>query len=228
VTVAAVITAAGSGTRLGAAVPKALLPIEGRALVAWALDGICQTADAVVVTAPESHLDAFREAVDGRATVVAGGVTRQESVALGLAELALAANDIVLIHDAARAFQPVDTMRATVAAVEAGADGAIPVLPVVDTLVAAPRPDGSLGEPVDRDAFRTVQTPQTFRAGVALDAHARGRAGATDDATLARELGYRIVAVDGHEWGFKVTRPADLPLALHVASLFEDPAKEDA
>lgn len=227
-TVAAVVTAAGSGTRLGASVPKALLPVEGRALVAWALDGICQAADAVVVTAPGPHLDAFREAVDGRATVVAGGSTRQESVALGLAALALADEDIVLIHDAARAFQPVDTMRATIDAVEAGADGAIPVLPVVDTLVAAPAADGSLGDPVDRDAFRAVQTPQTFRARVALDAHARGRADATDDATLARELGYRIVAVDGHEWGFKVTRPADLPLALHIASQVEDPAKEDA
>ncbi|GIG53721.1 2-C-methyl-D-erythritol 4-phosphate cytidylyltransferase [Demequina activiva] len=221
-TVAAVVTAAGSGTRLGADVPKALLPIEGRALVAWALDGVCETADAVVVTAPAAHLDAFREAVDGRATVVAGGQARQQSVALGLAALDLADHDIVLIHDAARAFQPVETMRATVAAVESGADGAIPVLPVVDTLVAAPAPDGTLGEPVDRDAFRTVQTPQTFRARVALDAHARGRAGATDDATLARELGYRIVAVDGHEWGFKVTLPADLPLALHIASLKED------
>ena len=227
-TVAAVVTAAGSGTRLGAAVPKALLPIEGRALVAWALDGICQAADAVVVTAPQSHLDAFREAVDGRATVVGGGVTRQESVALGLAALDLADEDIVLIHDAARAFQTVDTMRATVAAVEAGADGAIPVVPVVDTLVAAPGPDGALGEPVDRHAFRSVQTPQTFRARVARDAHARGRAGATDDATLARELGYRVIAVEGHAWGFKVTRPADLPLALHIASLSDHPAKEDA
>jgi 2-C-methyl-D-erythritol 4-phosphate cytidylyltransferase len=221
VTVAAVITAAGSGTRLGASAPKALVPIEGRALLAWALDGVSAVAQTVVVTAPASHLDAFREAVAGRATVVAGGETRQQSVALGLDALRLEPHDIVMIHDAARAFQPVAVMQATVAAVESGADGAIPVMPVVDTLVASAAPDGTLGDHVDRDALRAVQTPQTFRAHVALDAHARARAtgrDATDDATLARELGYRIVAVDGHEWGFKVTRPLDLPLARYVAT----------
>ena len=220
-TVAAVVTAAGSGTRLGADAPKALLPIEGRALVAWALDGVLTTATRVVVTAPAANLDAFREAVDGRATVVPGGTTRQESVALGLVALDLADDDVVLIHDAARAFQTPDVAAATVAAVRDGADGAIPVLPVVDTLIGAPAPDGSIGDPVDRAAYRVVQTPQTFRAAVALDAHRRGRADATDDATLARELGYRIVAVDGHEWGFKVTHASDVPLALSIASQLE-------
>lgn len=222
-TIAAVVTAAGSGTRLGADVPKALLPIEGRALVAWALDGIAATADAVVVTAPASHLDAFVEAVGARARVVAGGDSRQASVAAGLAALELDPDDIVLIHDAARAFQPAAVMTATVEAVRAGADGAIPVVDVVDTLVGAPTADGVIGASVDRAALRVVQTPQTFRASVALDAHDRGSDGATDDATLARELGHRIVAVDGHPWGFKVTRATDLPLALSIASQLEIP-----
>ena len=229
-TVAAVITAAGSGSRLGADAPKALVPIHGRTLVQWAIEGLAPVAQRIVVTAPAAHLDAFREACAGagaaHVTVVPGGSTRQESVAAGLRALGPAADDIVLIHDAARAFQPVEVTRATVAAVEGsagehGADGAIPVMPVVDTLVAAPGRGGSLGDPVDRTQFRIVQTPQAFRARVALDAHRRGRPDATDDATLARELGYRIVVVDGHEWGFKVTRPSDLPLALSVASQLE-------
>ena len=217
-TIAAVVTAAGSGTRLGADAPKALIDIEGRALVAWALDPIEEVASRIVVTAPADHLDAFVGAVQGRASVVPGGSTRQDSVALGLAALALEPDDIVLIHDAARAFQPAAVMRATVAAVEAGAQGAIPVLELVDSLVAAPAADGASGDAVDRTQFRVVQTPQAFRAAVAIDAHARGRSGATDDATLARELGHRVVVVDGDERGFKVTRPSDLPLAVHLAS----------
>ncbi|WP_084039250.1 2-C-methyl-D-erythritol 4-phosphate cytidylyltransferase [Demequina sp. NBRC 110053] len=220
-TTAAVVTAAGSGTRLGADVPKALVHIEGRALVAWAVSRVLQIADAVVVTAPASHLDAFREAVDGAARVVAGGATRQESVAAGLTALALDDDDVVLIHDAARAFQDLSVMAATVRAVEAGADGAVPVVPVTDTLVAAPAADGGLGAPLDRATLRAVQTPQTFRGRVALDAHRSTGVDATDDASLARELGYRIVAVDGHEWGFKVTRPSDLILAAAIAPQVE-------
>ncbi|MFV0633718.1 2-C-methyl-D-erythritol 4-phosphate cytidylyltransferase [Demequina sp.] len=222
-TIAAVVTAAGSGSRLGADVPKALVHIEGRALVAWAVARVREIADAVVVTAPPAHLGAFVEAVDGLATVVAGGQTRQDSVALGLTALDLADDDIVLIHDAARAFQDPAIMAATIAAVREGADGAVPVVPVVDTLVGAPGRDGVLGDAVNREALRAVQTPQTFRAAVALDAHRRGTAGATDDASLARELGYRVVAVDGHEWGFKVTRASDLPLAIAIAAQLEAP-----
>ncbi|MFW2512278.1 IspD/TarI family cytidylyltransferase [Demequina sp. SO4-13] len=233
-TIAAVITAAGSGTRLGArssdgtasrvSVPKALVPIEGKALVAWAALRLTEVVDSVVVTAPAAHLDAMRAALADAgvsARVVVGGDTRQASVAAGLAALDLDAQDIVLIHDAARAFQEPAVALATIEAVRDGADGAIPVLPVVDTLIRAPGPDGLIGDVVDRDELRIVQTPQTFRAHVAIDAHtgAGGAAArpATDDATLARARGHRIVAVDGHEWGFKVTRPGDLPLARHIA-----------
>ncbi|WP_084099630.1 2-C-methyl-D-erythritol 4-phosphate cytidylyltransferase [Demequina sp. NBRC 110051] len=216
-TTAAVVTAAGSGTRLGADLPKALVPVGGLPLVAWAVRAITQVADAVVVTAPASHLDEFRAAVPG-ATVVAGADSRQGSVHAGLVALALTDDDVVLIHDAARAFQPTDVMRATVDAVLTGADGAVPVVDVVDTLVAAPAADGALGDPVDRAAFRAVQTPQTFRAAAILDAHRRGEAGATDDATLARALGYRVVAVDGHEDGLKVTRPRDLAVASAIVA----------
>lgn len=228
-TIAAVITAAGSGTRLGAGVPKALVPIHGRPLVAWAVDSIRTTADAVVITAPPAHLEHMRQAVPG-AIVVAGADTRQASVAAGLAALDLRPDDIVLIHDAARAFQPPEVIRATVQAVQAGADGAIPVVPVVDTLTTAPAPDGTVGETVDRDQLVAVQTPQTFRAWVALDAHRQAALSpdnnpATDDASLARAAGHRIVAVPGHEWGFKVTRRTDLPLAMHIASqiMADDP-----
>ncbi|WP_062077875.1 2-C-methyl-D-erythritol 4-phosphate cytidylyltransferase [Demequina globuliformis] len=215
-TIAAVITAAGSGTRLGADVPKALVPVHGRSLVEWAVAEASTVATDIVVTAPRSHLEAFRAALPG-VTVVAGGADRQSSVAAGLDALPAGAS-IVLIHDAARAFQPAAVMRATVDAVRGGADGAIPVVDVIDTLVTAPGRDGEVGDPVDRAQFRAVQTPQTFRVAAILDAHHRGKPGATDDATLARELGYRVLAVPGHEDGFKVTRPADLSLAKDCAT----------
>ncbi|WP_156160576.1 2-C-methyl-D-erythritol 4-phosphate cytidylyltransferase [Demequina soli] len=218
-TVAAVVTAAGYGTRLGSSLPKALVVVAGEPLVVHAVRRIARVAASVVVTAPPTHLEEFARALAGLdARIVPGADTRQASVNAGLAALALAPEDIVLVHDAARAFQPVPTMRAVAAAIEAGADGAIPVVPVVDTLVTAPGPDGALGEPVDRAGFRIVQTPQAFRASVLLDAHARGGSEATDDASLARALGYRVVATEGHEAGVKITHAGDLALAEHLAA----------
>ncbi|WP_062530302.1 IspD/TarI family cytidylyltransferase [Demequina rhizosphaerae] len=225
-TVAAVVTAAGYGTRLGSDLPKALVAVAGEPLVTHAVRRIARVATQVVVTAPPTHLDAFARALDGLgARIVPGAGTRQESVNAGLAALDLAPDDVVLVHDAARAFQPVAAMSAVVAAIEDGADGAIPVVPVVDTLVTAPAPDGALGDPVDRAGFRIVQTPQAFRAAVLLDAHARGGSSATDDATLARALGYRVVATEGHERGVKITHAGDLALAEHIAALSAEEEK---
>ncbi|WP_084079086.1 2-C-methyl-D-erythritol 4-phosphate cytidylyltransferase [Demequina sp. NBRC 110057] len=221
-TVAAVVTAAGSGSRLGASLPKALVRVHGRPLVAWAVDAVLGVADAVVVTAPSSHLDDFRAAVP-RAIVVEGGAERQQSVALGLTALPAEAS-IVLIHDAARAFQPVAVMRTLVDAIEAGADGAVPVVPVVDTLVAAAT-EGVLGATVDRDGLRAVQTPQVFTVAAARAAHAMGaQASATDDAQLARAAGFRVLELPGDERGFKVTRPLDLALASAVAATLKESA----
>ena len=81
---------------------------------------------------------------------------------VALTALGLAADDIVMVHDAARAFMPTVTMREAVAAVEAGADAAVPLVPLVDTLVTAPNDDDEYGSPIDRGDFRAVQTPQVF------------------------------------------------------------------
>lgn len=221
-TIAAVVTAAGRGTRLGSATPKALVPVVGRPLLAYALDRIAPLTSRIVVTAVPEQLSVFAEAVEGRADVVAGGESRQSSVWAGLSALAshggLDPDDIVLVHDAARAFMPTSVMRDAVAAVEGGADAAVPVVPVVDTLVSAPGALGEYGHGVDRDTVRAVQTPQVFRARVLIAAHEAsvGRE-ATDDAALVRELGYRVVATDGHPWGLKVTHAGDLALATFIA-----------
>jgi 2-C-methyl-D-erythritol 4-phosphate cytidylyltransferase len=221
VTIAAVVTAAGLGTRLGSTLPKALVPVSGRPLLAHALDRIAPLASAIVVTAVPGQVDLFASAVEGRADVVAGGSTRQASVWAGLVALqsrGIGENDIVMVHDAARAFMPTRAMREAVAAVESGADAAIPVVPVVDTLVTAPAEDGAYGTGVDRDAVRAVQTPQVFRVRALVAAHQRAlNAHATDDAALVRAAGFRVVATEGHPWGLKVTQPGDLALAAFIA-----------
>ncbi len=232
-TVAAVITAAGLGARLGSGLPKALVSVAGRPLAAWALANIADVADVVVITAPVDYVEAMEDAVASvclahptlDVSVIPGGETRPQSVRAGLDAL-WAFNgsppSIVLIHDAARAFMPAESMRAAIDAVQAGSDGAVPVVHLVDTLVASPGEDGAMGVNVDRDTLRAVQTPQVFKAAVIKDAHDRGAADGrsdTDDATLAREYGYRVVATKGHPWGFKVTQAGDLALAEHIARL---------
>lgn len=228
-TTAAVVTAAGSGTRLGATMPKALMPFAGRELVVWAVARLADACDEIIVTAPASHLAECEAALAAaqvpsalRVRVIAGGTERQHSVAAALDVLfepSRQAPDVVLVHDAARAFQDAAVTRAAIAAVLAGADGAIPVVPVVDTVVTAPGPDGELGDTVDRNGLRAVQTPQVFVGPVLRAAHLAYAGGeATDDAQLVRAAGGRVVAVDGHEWGFKVTFPSDLPLARDIAT----------
>ncbi|MCR6711796.1 MAG: 2-C-methyl-D-erythritol 4-phosphate cytidylyltransferase [Demequina sp.] len=221
-TIAAVVTAAGRGTRLGSATPKALVPVVGRPLLAYALDRIAPLTSRIVVTAVPEQLSAFAEAVEGRADVVAGENPGSPPSGQGFPRWpphgGLDPDDIVLVHDAARAFMPTSVMRDAVAAVEGGADAAVPVVPVVDTLVSAPGALGEYGHGVDRDTVRAVQTPQVFRARVLIAAHEAsvGRE-ATDDAALVRELGYRVVATDGHPWGLKVTHAGDLALATFIA-----------
>ena len=229
-TVAAVVTAAGLGTRLETDRPKALVEIAGKPLVVWAVERVATVSPVVVVTVPAEHAAAFDEALaeararlDAEVATVVGGATRQESVAAGLD--ALMARDepptIVLVHDAARAFMPPEPMLLAIGAIEAGADGAVPIIPLVDTVVSVPDADGTLGVAMDREALRAAQTPQVFRASALRDAHARAVADgvqeATDDAALVRRYGYRVVATEGHSWGFKVTVPADLAFAEHVA-----------
>jgi 2-C-methyl-D-erythritol 4-phosphate cytidylyltransferase len=216
-TVAAILVAAGSGQRLGADVPKAFVPVAGRTLLEHAAGRFTAHPDvgAVVVVAPASHL-----AVAGRLTglpVVAGGASRQDSVACGLAALGDEV-EVVLVHDVARPFVPAAVIAAVVDAVRGGADAVVPVLPVHDTIRRV-GPDGELAGVVDRSSLVAIQTPQGFRRDVLAAAHANAVAGVTDDAALVEARGGRVVAVPGAEESFKVTTPADLARATALAGL---------
>lgn len=232
----AVLTAAGSGTRLGAGGPKALVKVGGQSLLRRAAIGLIGSGavDCVVVTAPPDDVEAFRADIAGleggvRVEVVAGSpASRQASVALGLqaALAALPGADVVLVHDAARALTPPQLVLRVVEAVRAGHAAVVPALPVTDTIKeVAPAPEGGRRvEPVvgtaARERLRAVQTPQGFATPVLLEAHrlGAGRAGqeaaaAPDDACLVEAAGGSVVIVPGDELALKVTTPKDLALA---------------
>lgn len=204
---------------MGPGAPKALRLLAGESVLVHAVRGLREAGavDVVVVAAPVgavAEVAALLSAYD--VVVVAGGATRQESVAAALAALPTRV-DLVLVHDAARCLAPPDVVDRVVAALRAGADAVVPVLPVVDTVK---RVAGELVvETVDRTELRAVQTPQGFQRSVLVAAHlahALGDEPATDDAALAERAGARVVVVAGSEEAFKVTRAMDLLLAEAV------------
>ncbi|HKC29958.1 MAG TPA: 2-C-methyl-D-erythritol 4-phosphate cytidylyltransferase [Jatrophihabitans sp.] len=221
-TVAAILVAAGSGERLRAGVPKAFVPVGGQSLLARALAIFAghSAVDHLVVVAPQSHLSEAAEL--SRAAVVPGGATRQASVAAGLAALP-ADVGFVLVHDVARPFVPAAVIDAVVAALAAGADAVVPVVPIHDT-VRAVDADGRLAGVIDRATLAAMQTPQGFRRDVLVRAHQRaGAVVATDDAALVEALGLEVAAVPGDERAFKVTTPLDLAYAETIAGLLSAP-----
>ncbi len=224
-----VVVAAGSGTRLGAARLKAFVELSGQTLLEHSLDGVLAAgADQVAVVVPAALVDEARALVEplvacgcADAVVVAGGAERTDSVAAGLAALD-AEVEVVLVHDAARCLTPVEVYERVVTAIRGGAAGAIPGLPVVDTIkVVDDR--GVIRATPERAALRAVQTPQGFRADLLREAYAAGRR-ATDDAALVEALGHEVVVVDGDPRALKITTPDDLVTAERLLAVGRDPA----
>jgi len=215
VSVVAVIAGAGSGTRLGSQGPKALVQLAGEPLLVHAVRSMFASGvvDRCVVTAPEDHLVQFEAALAAaglHATVVAGGHTRQASVAAGLA--AAGSADYVLVQ-----------------ALEAGHPAVVPALAVVDTIksVGHTNPDGTepIDQTLDRNRLRAMQTPQGFAVDIIVAAHAQfattsddESTSAPDDAALVESSGYPVVLVRGSERALKITRPLDLRIAELLAT----------
>ena len=198
------MVAAGSGTRFGG--PKQYVELGGRRMVDWALDAARAVCDGVVLVAPPDRDDPEPD-VDH---TVVGGPTRSASVRSGLDAVPPEAA-VVVVHDAARPLAGPGLFEAVIAAVESGADAAVPAVPVADTLRRAE------GGVVDREGVFAVQTPQAFRAEALRAAHAEG-GDATDDATLVEAAGGRVVIVEGDRRNIKVTDPHDLELAAALLS----------
>ncbi|MFB9906156.1 2-C-methyl-D-erythritol 4-phosphate cytidylyltransferase [Allokutzneria oryzae] len=220
--VVALVPAAGRGERLGAAVPKALVELNGESLLAHAVRGLWASGcvQHVVVAAPPTRIDVVTAALGSlgaAVTVVPGGSERTESVWLALraAVAAVPDTEVVLVHDAARAFTPPEMIRSVVDAVRGGAPAVVPVLPLADTVKQVDA-DGRVLATVDRASLRAVQTPQGFARDVLVRAHEAAAAaalGATDDAGLVERLGEPVLTVPGHVDAMKITTPFDLAVA---------------
>lgn len=208
----ALVPAAGTGERLGAATPKAFVRVAGRELLVHAVDRLISAGvDHVIVAAAADQVERARKTVGNHAAVVVGGIDRTASVAAALAVVDEDA-EVILVHDAARAFAPPELISDVIAAVRAGQPAVVPVLPVVDTIRGV-RADGSLAGTFDRDQLRVVQTPQGFEPTLLRRAHAAAKAwgqSATDDAGLVEALGVTIGTVPGDRAAFKITTPVDL------------------
>ncbi len=216
-TVVAVVPAAGSGERLAVGVPKAFYQLEGQTLVERAVDGLLESGvvNTVVVAVPPGLADEAKLILGDKATVVAGGANRAESVSLALA--ALSGNpDFVLVHDAARALTPPALVVRVVDALRAGHGAVVPALPLSDTIKAVDANGVVLGTP-ERAGLRAVQTPQGFAADLLLRAYQRARtADFTDDASLVEHVGGQVQVVAGDPLAFKITTQLDLLLAQAI------------
>jgi 2-C-methyl-D-erythritol 4-phosphate cytidylyltransferase/2-C-methyl-D-erythritol 2,4-cyclodiphosphate synthase len=212
--VAAIVLAAGSGSRSGGSMPKQYRALAGRPLLAHSIEAMRahDRIGAIVLVAPPGGLDEARAALGGLAEgllIVEGGETRRLSVRNALEALASEAPSHVLIHDSARPRLPATVIDRLLETLEGGAMGAMPVLPVADTLVAAD--EALAGDVVDRALLRRVQTPQAFDFPAILEAHL-GWDGAdepTDDAQMLRGLGHDVVLVEGDAALEKITYPGD-------------------
>jgi 2-C-methyl-D-erythritol 4-phosphate cytidylyltransferase len=199
-----VVVAAGSGTRYGGAKQYELL--GGRRLVDHAVASLRAACDGVVLVVPPDDVAAAQRADEPADVVVAGGAVRSASVRNGLGAVPAEAA-IVVVHDAARPLAPASLFSAVIDAVRAGADAAVPGLPVTDTIKQV---DGDrVVATLARERLVLVQTPQAFDAGALRAAHAGG-AEATDDAALVEAAGGRVVVVPGDPANTKITRRADL------------------
>ncbi|MCX7283702.1 MAG: bifunctional 2-C-methyl-D-erythritol 4-phosphate cytidylyltransferase/2-C-methyl-D-erythritol 2,4-cyclodiphosphate synthase [Novosphingobium sp.] len=214
---AAIVVAAGKGLRTGGVVPKQFVIWNGKPLVRHSVEALLEAGlRPVVVAIPEDWRGVAEQSLSGLASaepgdllLVAGGETRQDSVLAALEALVERTPGKVLIHDAARPALARPVIDRLLSAIDSGV-AAIPVLPVVDSVVRAEA--GAMQHPVAREGLYRVQTPQAFRYAEILAAHRawQGERNAGDDAQVATAAGHEVLLVEGDEALRKVTFAADL------------------
>jgi len=225
--VAAILVAAGTGTRFGAETPKQFLMLAGKPVIRHAAEALAAHASLLQPVGEAQPIGVALDGVAGVLPAVPGGATRQDSVRAGLEALEPFQPEIVLVHDAARPVIPEGTIAALLAALQES-PGAIPAAPVADTLKRVV--GGVIAETVPRAGLFRAQTPQAFRFASLLAAHRSGLVGATDDASLLEAAGESVAVVPGSDDNIKLTYPDDLarlerivavPLAPRVGTGFD-------
>jgi 2-C-methyl-D-erythritol 4-phosphate cytidylyltransferase len=215
----AVVPAAGTGERLAAGVPKAFFHLDGHTLVERAVSGLLESGvvDRVVVAVPADRTGQAKLILGRKATIVAGGANRRESVGRALAAIADTEQpNFVLVHDAARALTPPGLVVRVVEALRAGHSAVVPALPLADTVKAVDANGVVLGTP-ERAGLRAVQTPQGFTTELLLRAYQQAAtAEFTDDASMVEHIGGQVQVVDGDPLAFKITTKWDILLAQAI------------
>ena len=210
-----ILLGAGAGRRLGGTEPKAFLPIGGRPILAVAAAGAgaCPDVSFLVVAVPRGWKERAAEALEGivaPVAIVIGGPSREDSVRAALGRIPEHAG-LVVVHDAARPFASPDLFLRVLGAVREGGDGAIPGVPLTDTVIRVRA--GVLAGVEPRDELSLSQTPQAFRADALRQAHEQAEAAGfafTDDATMLQWAGFEVRTVPGEPTNVKITTLADL------------------
>lgn len=227
--VAVVVVAAGRGTRAGGGTPKQYrdlsgIPVIQRTLSAFVGHPRIFWIQPVIAVGDDALYAAATAGLGGVGAPIPGGATRQESVRAGLEALAEPSPRFVLIHDAARPFVAVALIDRVLAALDDGADAALPCLPVFDTLKRVDPSGEHVTGTEDRAGFRTAQTPQGFRYDLILAAHRTAAGGQhTDDAAILEAGGRHVRTVPGDAENAKLTTEADFQAAERRLALFRQP-----
>jgi 2-C-methyl-D-erythritol 4-phosphate cytidylyltransferase / 2-C-methyl-D-erythritol 2,4-cyclodiphosphate synthase len=219
--IAVLIVAAGQGERAGGGVPKQFRQLGSWPLLRWSVEAFSShpaisAVHVVIGSDQHAHYERATRSVALPPPIV-GGERRQDSVRNGLEALAMHGPDYVLIHDAARPLASRRLIDGVIAALITGADAAVPMMPVADTLRR--RNDDGTWDVVPRARLHRAQTPQGFHFIKILEAHrAHADASVTDDMAIAELAGLAIVATSGEESNLKVTEPEDFAIAEKLLS----------
>ena len=212
-TYAAIITAAGRGTRAGDGPPKQWRDLAGESVLARSIAAFAGFSRIVVTLAPEDMAQGIAQ-LSGPVTLVAGGASRSESVRAALESLEGSGVTHVLIHDGARPLVSSEVIGGVIAALQAGAPAAAPALPVTDALWRAE--SGRVTGPASREGLMRAQTPQGFALDAILSAHRAHPEGAADDVELAIRAGLPVTVTPGDEDNLKLTYAPDFVRAERI------------
>lgn len=210
-----IVVAGGSGTRMGADIPKQFIELNGRPILMHTLENLeaMDSAMQLVLMLPENQIPFWNKLVEKHSfsvahKVAAGGKTRFESVRNGLKMVSNA--DVIGVHDGVRPFVSERVVRSCFEMAQSNG-AAIPVVPIIQSLR---RIDVEPSKAVDRNTYRAVQTPQCFQAEILRKAYELAQGTEySDDATVVESMGKNIYLVEGNEENIKITSPIDLKLA---------------